>query len=217
MRKYFRMKTVNKNQHTILYVVRHGETDWNAKGLIQGHTDVPLNEEGKKQALDLARELKEIGFRAIFASDLKRAQETAVIIARLHKKSVITTHLLRERTFGPFEGRSKEEIFQVEELLNDPQKRKKYGEEHDFYPENDQAITDRFFEFSSDVHKTHRGKTILAVTHGGVIRGLLKHLGTKSKTGYYYAIRNTSYLKLLFNGSKFVLEEMKGIETNASY
>lgn len=212
------MKTTNKNRHTVFYVVRHGETDWNAKGLIQGHTDVPLNATGKKQALDLAGELRGIEFRAIFASDLKRAWETAVIIAQHHKKQpVATTRLLRERPFGPFEGRPREEMIQVEELLADPQKHKKYREEHDFYLENDQAITDRFFEFSSEIHKAHKGNTVLAVTHGGVMRVLLKYLGMQTKTEPYYAIQNTSYLKLLFDGSEFVLEEIKGIEMRSSY
>lgn len=56
-----------------IYVVRHGETNWNVQGLLQGHTDIPLNEQGVKQAHELKEKLKEISFGKILSSDLSRA------------------------------------------------------------------------------------------------------------------------------------------------
>ena len=64
-----------------LYLARHGETEWNAIGRLQGHTDVPLNDRGRAQARDLAGAVRKLGIKTIIASDLARARDTAAIIA----------------------------------------------------------------------------------------------------------------------------------------
>jgi len=88
----------------MLYIVRHGETDWNVKELLQGHADIPLNKFGEEQAKQLAKKLTKVNFAIAFTSDLLRAKKTAEIIA-LEKKIVVrTTKTLRERYFGHFEG-----------------------------------------------------------------------------------------------------------------
>ena len=65
---------------TTLLLVRHGETDWNADGLLQGHTDRPLSDYGRGQARQLAEDLEGEGLDAIYSSDLSRARETAEIV-----------------------------------------------------------------------------------------------------------------------------------------
>ena len=65
---------------TTLLLVRHGETDWNADGRLQGHTDRPLSEFGRRQARQLAGDLEDEEFEALYASDLARARETAEIV-----------------------------------------------------------------------------------------------------------------------------------------
>jgi probable phosphoglycerate mutase len=95
----------------ILYVARHGETDWNAAGRWQGQTDVPLNAKGREQALAIAERLRGEGIAAIASSDLLRARETARIVAVALGLEV--GHLdanLRERGFGCFEGLTREEV-----------------------------------------------------------------------------------------------------------
>lgn len=87
-----------------IYIVRHGQTDWNVKRLIQGHIDIPLNEEGKRQAKKISIELKGITFNKIYSSDLKRAYETAKIIAQDRKLKIVVSEDLRERYFGKFQG-----------------------------------------------------------------------------------------------------------------
>src|SRR3989344_4287192 len=87
------------------YIVRHGQTDWNKKHLIQGQTDIPLNEEGKLQAKGLAAELRNTHFDAVFSSDLTRTRQTAEILALERKLAVETRKALRERTFGKLEGK----------------------------------------------------------------------------------------------------------------
>lgn len=89
----------------MLYVVRHGQTDWNKRKVMQGQTDIPLNEEGIKQAKLLREKLKDITFDAIFCSPLIRAKQTCEIIAGVcnatYDKRII------ERNYGEFENREK--------------------------------------------------------------------------------------------------------------
>jgi probable phosphoglycerate mutase len=89
----------------VLYLVRHGETDWNVAGRWQGHTDIPLNWRGRAQARVVAETLRHTAFAGIASSDLSRARETAQIIAEtLGNEVVLLDPDLRERAFGPFEG-----------------------------------------------------------------------------------------------------------------
>jgi len=89
----------------VIYMARHGETDWNAEGRWQGHTDVPLNDTGRLQARGLAAALLPLGVRAAASSDLSRARETAEIVASALGVPMARTDAdLRERSFGIFEG-----------------------------------------------------------------------------------------------------------------
>src|SRR5919206_4482332 len=99
---------------TTLLLVRHGETDWNAEGRLQGHTDRPLNDVGRRQARELAERLAGEGADAIYASDLARAKETAEIVgARLGLPVVIDADL-REKNWGTWEGLTGDERVHVE-------------------------------------------------------------------------------------------------------
>lgn len=89
-----------------LFLIRHGQTQYNAQHLVQGWSDIPLNEVGQAQAqaLPAAIAAKNLTFDAIFASDLQRAQQTAAPTAQALHLPVFTTWLLRERCFGRYEG-----------------------------------------------------------------------------------------------------------------
>jgi len=95
---------------TTLYLIRHGETAWNAEGRFQGHRNTPLNEVGIQQAHHVARELAHYSLDAIFTSDLARAAQTAEIIAAHHAAPVIADRRLREAYFGEWEGLTLDEI-----------------------------------------------------------------------------------------------------------
>ncbi|WP_317201671.1 histidine phosphatase family protein [Janthinobacterium sp.] len=89
---------------TTILLIRHGETTWNAARRLQGHIDIPLNEEGGRQAEALAEALDGATLAAVVASDLQRARQTAAAVAARHGLTVQSDPLLRERCYGAFEG-----------------------------------------------------------------------------------------------------------------
>jgi broad specificity phosphatase PhoE len=93
-----------------LHFIRHGETEWNRNGLIQGFSDVPLSDVGREQARALAAELASRPIGALFAADLRRTVETATPIADALALEIRTTPALRERDFGANEGRVADEV-----------------------------------------------------------------------------------------------------------
>src|SRR5512139_4231488 len=98
-----RARAVTPHRHLLL--ARHGETDWNAAGRWQGHTDIPLNEIGRAQAAALADRLRSEGIGAVVTSDLSRARHTAEIVAgALGVPVALVDPGLREQRFGSFEG-----------------------------------------------------------------------------------------------------------------
>ena len=136
---------------TILYLVRHGETVDNASQTMQGQTQGELNERGILQARELSEEWKDRTIDVVVASDLKRAIDTADIIAAPHGLEVVTTPLLRERDWGDFTGRY------IPDLKNEP------------WPDNVETLENllsRAGEFITYVRETFPGKKVLAVGHG---------------------------------------------------
>ena len=93
-----------------LYLVRHGQTDWNVQKRAQGHTDRPLDETGLQQAKLVGRAFLDLPVQRILTSDLKRAQQTAAEIARRTKIELEVMPNLRERGFGKWEGQNFAEI-----------------------------------------------------------------------------------------------------------
>ncbi len=94
-----------------IYIIRHGETEWNMTKRMQGQQDIPLNERGRAQAAAIEKHLHGITFDAIYSSPLSRTLETAQIIAQNQKNNHIITHpLLIERGFGDNEGKTHDEF-----------------------------------------------------------------------------------------------------------
>lgn len=91
---------------TEMWLVRHGQTDWNLNGIYQGQSDIPLNETGIQQARDLAVELRQTRFQRIYSSDLDRARQTAEIIAAELGVPVVVDARLREINQGIWEGKT---------------------------------------------------------------------------------------------------------------
>tara|TARA_R110000868_G_scaffold14661_4_gene67851 strand:+ start:1779 stop:2345 length:567 start_codon:yes stop_codon:yes gene_type:complete len=93
-----------------IVIFRHGQTDWNVEGRLQGSTDIPLNETGRKQALELAKRLSHYTFDAIFSSDLARALDTADAVAAGRGLIVQQDARLRELGLGSAEGKTLKEL-----------------------------------------------------------------------------------------------------------
>ncbi|AOP36542.1 phosphoglycerate kinase [Leptospira tipperaryensis] len=91
-----------KNQKLIIF--RHGETSWNAEGRLQGHLEIPLNAKGKKQAEELALQLKEKNIKRILSSDLERAKETGIIVSTTLNVPIEFEIGLREIHLGEAQG-----------------------------------------------------------------------------------------------------------------
>ena len=88
----------------MLYIMRHGKTDWNAAHKLQGRTDVPLNDEGRRMAERAREEYRDVPFDLCFCSPLRRARETADILLRGRDGHILTDEGMRAMRFGVFEG-----------------------------------------------------------------------------------------------------------------
>jgi len=139
---------------TTLLLVRHGETDWNADGRLQGHTDRPLSEFGRLQAQRLAEELEGEQLEAIYSSDLARARETAEIVSERLGLPVELNPDLREKDWGNWEGLIAVERDRVE-----------------FVGESTEAHQERMLRALRRISERHPGdRRVLVVTHGGSMR-----------------------------------------------
>ena len=101
---------------TSFFFVRHGQTDYNQKGLVQGHAQIPLNETGQKQAYDLAQKLSSLHFDHCYSSDLIRAKHTAEILTKDHFLTVIEDTRLRERDIGINAGKPVKEYLEYKKI-----------------------------------------------------------------------------------------------------
>jgi len=207
---------LEKNNYCTIYLVRHGETEWNKKGIIMGQADSPLTETGIEQVKATAQELKHVDFAAIFSSDLLRAQRTAAIIKLERQLAVQTTKALRERTYGHYEGMSVEEFEKIFKDAFDKLKQltekeqKAFRFDHDI--ESDDDVVGRMITRLREIAVAYSGKNVLVVSHGASIRTFLLHIGyaklEELKTG---AVANGGYATVLCDGIDFFIKETRGI------
>ncbi len=205
-----------KVKNCTFYIVRHGETQWNTKRLIQGHKDSPLTKNGINQAKNIAKLFEKVKFNAIYSSDLLRAKRTAEIIALEKKMVVKTTKLLRERLLGTFQGRKVLELHQ--ELKKQIEKRNKLAKEERFKfkmaddIESDEELMARFITFLRQLAITNSGKKIFIITHAGIMYAFLIHLGwAEYEELHPGAIGNTGYIILESDGTDFFIRKVMGV------
>jgi probable phosphoglycerate mutase len=155
-------------QSTRIVVIRHGETDWNVETRIQGQIDVGLNAAGRWQALQMARSLAEERIDAIYSSDLCRARETADALGDTLGLSIHTDPVLRERSFGVFEGLTFAEV----ERQHPDAARRWRQRDASFGPVGGEPLgtfATRAVMGVTAIAAKHRGQHIAIVTHGGVL------------------------------------------------
>ncbi|MDR4534650.1 histidine phosphatase family protein [Glutamicibacter sp. PS] len=142
-------------------LIRHGQTDWNLAGRLQGQTDIPLNATGRQQAREVGRSLQAGAWDLVLASPLGRAQQTAELIA---EEAGLATGRpvagVMERFFGELEGRIPAELPEgaYEQLLESA--------------ESSHAVTARLTEALCALAEEYPGQRILCVSHGGAMRRL---------------------------------------------
>jgi len=177
-----------------LWLIRHGQTDWNADGRIQGSTDVPLNAMGLAQARALVPGLEDVAFDAVYASDLGRAWTTCV--TSLPKAVPRSDARLRELAYGVLEGNRWSELTgdlasAARVWLEDPSARRIDGGES--YAD----VRDRMRGFIDDLPE--RGR-FAAFTHGGTILNTLYGIvGEPNGTAWRFEIDNCSVTRLRFD------------------
>jgi len=152
---------------TTVYLARHGESDWNVERRWQGHTDRPLTDRGREQAGRLAERLADIELDAIYASDLRRAWETAEAVARPRGLEVVRVPELREVHVGSWSGLTREE---AESSDPDGYARWTSGESGWSGGETYDQMHHRVVAALERVAAAHEGGTIVAVAHGGAVR-----------------------------------------------
>ncbi len=181
---------------THLLLVRHGETDYNRNGVIQGSRDIPLNEQGRRQAEALAESLKQVKINAACSSGLSRAYETARIVVGSRPIKVTKFPELNEMSFGKYEGRSDEE---VQRIFSQKHAAWARGELDIGFQdgENPSQVLQRADSRMRRIVHDHPGQTVLVVTHGRLMRILLFNwLSLEPSQMDDFAIPNTSVYHL---------------------
>ncbi|MBM3391443.1 MAG: histidine phosphatase family protein [Betaproteobacteria bacterium] len=160
----------------LVCIARHGETDWNIAGILQGWSDVPINDVGRRQAREFAAACAEAGFAAIWSSPLIRALETAEIIAaELGAPPPFRHDGLKERDFGAIQGVPKAELAELNPvLLQQILKRNPAA----FFEEGETMddFARRVLEAVADIGESHAGESVLVITHGWVMDVLTRHV-----------------------------------------
>lgn len=148
-----------------LYVVRHGQTEWNVLKKMQGSADIPLNERGIEQAEQTKLNLENKNFDVIFSSPLIRARQTAEVINSDRNLNIIFDDRLRERDYGEFEGTNK--------LSFDYNAFWAYNKNINYEKaENVQIFFKRIYDFLDEIKDRYQNKNVLIVCHAGVIKAI---------------------------------------------
>ncbi|MYL70107.1 histidine phosphatase family protein [Halobacillus litoralis] len=166
---------------TKVALIRHGSTRWNKEKRAQGSSDIPLDEEGKADALKLAERLHKETWDILYSSPLKRAKQTAKIISEKVGLAIQFDTRIEEASGGQIEG------------TTEPERIEKWGEDWrslDLGIETPHSVVSRGKAFMDDVLKKHAGKKVIVVSHGALISHLLRELDSQNVRDEH--MKNTS-------------------------
>jgi len=176
----------------MIYVIRHGQTDWNKEFRIQGRVDIPLNEVGIAQAKEAGKEIAGKKFDAVFCSPLTRTKQTC-LHAYGEDEKIVYDARIQERDFGKQEGLKRNEVNFEAYWTEGSQENADCGE-------TITQMTNRVVEFLDELKKKYKDKEVLLVTHGGVIMIMNAYFYGPPKDNNYlnYLVTNGAVTKFEF-------------------
>jgi probable phosphoglycerate mutase len=199
---------------TRLCLVRHGETDWNVERRLQGHTDIPLNQHGLTQATQMAKALKaiQLQFDVLYSSDLQRASNTARAVEVMFGVKTIVDQALRERHLGALQGLTIDQAPKIKPGLWTTH----LNRDLDHTLEGGESIkqfANRIHTALENIRMQHAGKTILLVSHGGVLDMMYRLASNQSlESEKAVAVPNASLSWISHNGLSWQVD--KWADTN---
>lgn len=162
---------------TQIWLIRHGETDWNAAQRLQGWRDIPLNDTGKNQAKSVQRFLDQqrIAFDGVLSSDLQRAIQTAQIAFAQHQYPIEQIPALRERNYGIYEGHPWQSLTQ---LPNEPAPKINLRDPNLDVPEGESLLIfhQRIIEAFNQIALQRPNQKLAVIAHGGVIEMVWRYI-----------------------------------------
>lgn len=163
----------DRSNRTQLVVIRHGETEWNVRGIWQGQQNSPLTDQGMRQAKAVAERLRKFPVAAVYSSDLGRCIQSAQPTVDALSLKLSLDERLRERSFGVLEGMDKQESQRRYPGIWEELGRK----DIDFAPEGGESLRQKQTRFEAvflDLAKRHAGQCIAVFTHGGGVDALVR-------------------------------------------
>jgi len=194
-----------------IYFVRHGETEWNLKGMLQGKKNSPLTEKGKNQAKKLRDALKDVKFDGIYSSPMGRASLTAEIIRGDREQALFTIPSLREMSFGDMEGLTKKEFEKTHPVqYNNLWKDANAYDPKAFNGETFQEVDERVMEGLGHLVNSHpEGGKIMVVSHGMTLKNIFSHVWGHGLDKYWEdpVPENTSLTIVSYKDGNYKMED----------
>lgn len=197
-------------KETEIILIRHGETEWNSQKRMQGHSNSDLSEVGRGQIQALGELMKNVSFDHIYSSDSLRTSQTAEAITQYSGHTLQFDQRIREKNLGVFEGltstEAKERHPEIYRLFKTAGANYVIDE-----GESTQQLLERALEFSEEIRLRHPQERVVMVTHGGVVRVLMKHaLGLSIDAPTRFIIKNTGIFGLIWN-ENWLVTQMGGV------
>lgn len=201
-----------------IYLMRHGETDWNKEGKLQGSADIPLNENGIRLAQETAQALKELPFEVIYSSPLCRARKTAELMRLERQIPIFEDARLKEMSFGRYEGNS---IYQAAHDAENPLY-KFIREPENFKAQDGENFSDviaRAQNFIDEVLLPAQKEysTVLITAHGAFIRCFLRCIENRPLSAFWGGIplKNCCVTAMELQGMNIKIQEEGKIYYNS--
>ncbi|SET24332.1 broad-specificity phosphatase PhoE [Oceanobacillus limi] len=185
---------------TSICLIRHGETDWNATGRMQGKTDIPLNAKGIEQAEHCGASLHPADYDVLITSPLKRAKRTAEIINQYLHLPMIEMKDFAERSFGDAEGLSMEE------------RREKFPDHQYPNQEEKENFNQRVMGAIQQVTQLYPNQRVLVVAHGAVINQILATLSQGEIGSGKTKLLNTCINNIHFHEDKWNIKDYNVVD-----